>query len=182
MTVTNPQGVKGEASEVGKRQSPVFFCFFFTGSSASPFEPLLTGFGFGFGFGAGFSGSESTSIGSAASPPFGFETGFVALAFFGFSLSPSSPSSPLPAFFFFVEGPLSPCLADDAFAFFFGFFVTISRSPDASDAVAPPSESELDSDGEPSSEEDAWKSSSVTSYICVCEWKGVSPFGREGQI
>ena len=37
----------------------------------------------------------------------------------------------------------------------------MSRSPEASEAVAPPSESELVSVGEPSSEEDAWKSSSI---------------------
>ena len=153
-------------------QSPVFFSFFFAGSSASPFPPLLTGFGFGLGFGAAFSGSESTSIGSSVLPPFDFDAGFAGLAFFGFSLAASSSSSLLAfSFFFFVAGALSPCLADDAFDFdfFFGPFVIISRSPDASDAVAPPSESDaLDSVGEPSSEEDTWKSSSV----CVCQWMG----------
>ena len=67
-------------------QSPVFFCFFLAGSSASPFAALVTGFGFGFGLGAGFSGSESTSIGSSASPPFDFDTGFAALGFLGLLL------------------------------------------------------------------------------------------------
>ena len=128
------------------------------------------GLGFGFGFGAGFSGSESTSIASSESPPFfAFfvtDVDCFALAFFAFfSPSPSSPSSSPPplAFFFFFVGeafPLSSPSFAFALTFFFGPFFTMSRSPDASDAVAPPSSSELD-DGDPSSEEDAWKSSSV---------------------
>src|SRR6266567_5681708 len=109
-------------------QSPVFFCFFLAGSSAPPFVALLIGVGFGLGLGAGFSDSESTSIGSSASPPFDFDTGFAALAFLGFFFfSPPSPSSssslPDAAFFFFVDGSLSPFFSEDAFAFapfFFG--------------------------------------------------------------
>ncbi len=140
--------------------SPAFFCFFLAGSSSSPFEAFVMAFGFGFGlgFGAGFSDPESISIASSPSPPF---LGFgLALAFFGLSSLPSL--SPSAFFFFFFAGDFSPpSLAVPfafAFAFFFGFI--ISRSPDASDAVAPPSDSELVSVGEPASEEDASKSSS----------------------
>ena len=171
-------------------QSPDFFCFFLTGSSTSPFVALLTGVGFGFGFlGAGFSDSESTSIGSSASPLFDFDTGFATLAFLGFFFSPSSSSTSTSllddaAFFFFVGGASLSPFAFAFAAFFFGPFLSISRSPDASDAVAPPSESELESSvGEPESEEDAWKSSSVLqsffTCLCVSGW-GYHSFGREG--
>lgn len=156
----------------GDTQSPAFFCFFLTGSSSS-FEAFATGFGFGLGLGLG-AGSESTSIVSSASPPFfGFLTDCCcfALTFFGFFSSSSSPSSLSPpppplAFFFFLAGEdfLSSSF-DFAFAFFFGRFFIRSRSPDASEAVAPPSESELDSLGEPSSEDEAWKSSSVVLFF-----------------
>src|SRR5882762_8276985 len=105
---------------------------------------MAFGFGFGFGFDAGFSDPESTSIAPSTSPPF---LGFgLALAFPGTSPSPSF-------FFFFFAGDFAPPSLAVAFTFFLVLF-TISRSPDASDAVAPPSEPSLVSVGEPASEED----------------------------
>lgn len=84
---------------------------------------------------------------------------FVLTFFFGRSF-PSSLGSLAAFLTFFFFSPPSPSSAA-SLVFFLGFLAK-SRSPLASLAVAaPPSLSVSDSDGEPASDSDAWKSSSV---------------------
>jgi hypothetical protein len=118
--------------------------------------------GFGFGLGFALGGSSSTSIASPSLSFFFFLVfGFVfGEAFAGLSPSSASPSLAL-AFFFFGFFGGSPSFALPLlFAFDLAAFVS-SRSPLASEAVALPSTDESLSLGEPASEADAWKSSSV---------------------
>lgn len=118
------------------------FGFFLIGPSSSPSLTLGLGLGFGFGF-----SSSSTSIASFSSSFFGLD---LALGFVGFFLGSSSASLPSTwGFGFFLV------------CFFFPSFAAKanSRSPLASDAVTPPDPESL-SLGEPSSLDEAWKSSS----------------------
>lgn len=121
------------------------FSFFLAGPSSSP--SLAFGLGLGLGFGFGFS-SSSTSIASFPSSFFGLDLAF-GLAGFFFGSSSASPPSAWALDFFLVN-------------FFFPFFAALANSwsPLASDAVTPPPDSVSLSLGEPSSVDDAWKSSS----------------------
>jgi len=131
------------------------------GSSSSPFGAFVTGFGFGFGF--GWHGLLVFRVAALLWFLWHgrrlFRLGFLRLLLaVAVSSSPSSSPAAAAAFFFFFVGeafPLSSSSFAFALTFFLGPFFTMSRSPDASDAVAPPSSSELDSVGEPSSGDDA---------------------------
>ena len=119
------------------------FSFFLAGPSSSP---LTLGLGLGLGFGFGFS-SSSTSIASFSSSFFGLG---LALGLEGFFFGASSASLP------------SACALAFFLVSFFPFAdLVISRSPLASDAVTPPPDSSSLSLGDPSSVDDAWKSSST---------------------
>jgi hypothetical protein len=134
-----------------------FFCFFLAGPSP-PSSAFLAGLGFGRGLGASFffGGDGASSSTSMASSPSFFALGLG----FGFGFFLASPSAG--AFFFFLGGDAST--SEDAFclplAFAEGFgllfFFLAEESSLASELSSDPDPLE----GEPSSLDEALKSSS----------------------